>query len=193
MSVPGGHREAMGAALERDAQAQRLALSGEHERARVAFREAAELYRASWELAPPGSYGRLVGMLKAAILAGGGAPEAGYARAQLHPVPAGSPTAAYVCALCALVENDDDQARGFAQAMRGGSEAFDHAAEAIDALARRDRASYAEALARIVSDFEQRSAHLTGVAIADTALMLQRLAQCRGIAAGLSSPLLPAL
>jgi hypothetical protein len=183
----------MRAALGREAEAQRLVLAGEQERARVAFREAAEHYRDSWELAPPGSYGRLVGMLKAAILAGGGAPEADYARTQLHPVPAGSPTVAYVRALCALVQEDDRQARGFAAAMRGGSEAFDRAAQAIDALARRDRVAYAEALASMVSDFEQRSAHLTGVAIADTALMLQRLADRRGIAAELSSPLLPAL
>ena len=40
-------------------------------------------------------------------------------------------------------------------------------------------------------DLEQRSQHLTDVAIADTALMLQELAARRGMAAGLESPVLP--
>jgi hypothetical protein len=48
------------------------------------------------------------------------------------------------------------------------------------------------AVAAIVADFESRSEHLTGVPIADTALMLERLAAERGIGAGLDSPLAPA-
>jgi len=42
-----------------------------------------------------------------------------------------------------------------------------------------------------VRDFEQRTEHLTGVAIADTALMLERLAGDRGLRAGVRSALLP--
>jgi hypothetical protein len=44
----------------------------------------------------------------------------------------------------------------------------------------------------IVEDFEGREAHLTGVPIADTALMLERLAERRGLAAHPESLLLPA-
>ena len=76
--------------------------------------------------------------------------------------------------------------------MREGSEAFGRAAEAIDALAAGDGERYAAAVRAIVSDFEQRSEHLTGVAFADTALMLERLAEPLGLAARPSSPVLPA-
>jgi hypothetical protein len=58
------------------------------------------------------------------------------------------------------------------------------------ASARPRRPSAAEA--GIVADFEGRSEHLTGVPIADTALMLERFAERRGLAARPSSALLPA-
>ena len=64
-------------------------------------------------------------------------------------------------------------------------------ARAIVALAARDGSAYGDALREIVRDFEQRQGHLTGVAIADTALMLERLAAERGMAAAVASPLLP--
>jgi hypothetical protein len=46
-------------------------------------------------------------------------------------------------------------------------------------------------VAAIVADFEGRDEHLTGVPIADTALMLERLAGARGLAAHPASALLP--
>ena len=46
---------------------------------------------------------------------------------------------------------------------------------------------------QIVADFESRSEHLTGVAIADTALMLERFAARRGLAAHPASALLPSM
>jgi hypothetical protein len=60
----------MSQAIERDAEGQRALFAGDDEAARSAFAAAAELYRESWLQAPPDSYGRLVGMLKAAVLAG---------------------------------------------------------------------------------------------------------------------------
>jgi hypothetical protein len=73
-----------------------------------------------------------------------------------------------------------------------GVEPFVRTADAIDALARGDGAAYAAAEAAIVADFEGREEHLTGVPIADTALMLERFAERRGLAAHPSSALLPA-
>jgi hypothetical protein len=181
----------MASALELEAEAQRLSLAGERDGARSAFLGAAEHYRRSWELASASSYGRLVGMLKAAILGGRGEEEARYVRAQLGRAPAASATAAYALALAALVEGDDHEAARCAAVMRGDSDAFARAADAIGALADRDRERYAGALTAIVRDFEQRSQHLTGVAIADTALMLERLAERRGMCARVASPLLP--
>jgi hypothetical protein len=180
-------------ALELEAHAQRFALEGETKEARDAFLAASERYRASWELASPTSYGRLVGMLKAAVLGGQGEPQAAYAREQLRDAPAGSVTAAYALAICALLEDEDEAAEQHALAMREGAEPFLRAADAIAALARHDDSGYASAVRAIVGDFEARSEHLTGVAIADTALMMERLASRRGMSAHVSSPLLPAL
>ncbi len=179
-------------ALAREADGQRALLAGEGEAARASLRAAADLYRESWEAAPSGSYGRLVGMLKASVLAGGGREAAQYALAALGDQDGGSPTVAYVRALSGLISGDDPAAGAWAPRMRSGSPAFDRTAEAIAALAARDQAAYVAALAEIVRDFEQRTEHLTGVAIADTALMLERLAADRGLRAGLRSAMLPA-
>lgn len=188
------HRELMAAAIERDAEGQRALMAREGEAARTAFEAAADLYRRSWVQAPPRSYGRLVGMLKSSILAGDAAVQAAYAREALadEDEVASSPTASYARALAALVSGDDVDARRWSEEMGAGSEAFERTARAIAALAGHDERAYAAALSEIVRDFEQRPGHLTGVAIADTAVMLERLAAGRGMTSGVESPLLPA-
>ncbi len=128
-------------------------------------------------------------MLKAAVLAGAGDEEAAFARAEVGE--ATTPAAAYVIALAALVEGDDEAARPAAETMAGGGDAYDRAAAAIDALAAGDGPGYAAALAAIIGDFEARDEHVTGVPIADTALVLERLAERRGLAAEPKSALLP--
>ena len=65
-------------AIARDGVAQRALFDGDAPAARAAFAQAADLYRRSREAAPAESYGRLVGMLKSAVLDGGGEPEADY-------------------------------------------------------------------------------------------------------------------
>jgi hypothetical protein len=179
-------------ALAREGEAYGMLLDGEPERARKPLLDAAELYRRSWEAAGARSYGRLIGMLKAAVLAGGGGQEAAYLRRQLGP-EVDSPVASYALALAALVAGDDEGARAGAAGMRDDSDAFARTAEAIEALADRDGARYAGAVTAIVADFEARDRHLTGVAIADTALVLERIAAGRGIAADLTSTQLPTL
>lgn len=186
-----GHRELMGAAIERDGAAQRALLAGDGPTARNAFAEAAEFYRRSWRLASATSYGRLIGMLKSAVLSGAGEDEARFARAELARGAADSPAAAYVQALAALICGDHAAASAWTRRMRPGGEAFARTADAIQALADGDGTAYAAALERIVHDFEQRGQHLTGVAIADTALMLQELASRRGMAANVRSAVLP--
>ena len=163
----------------------------DREQAAAKMGSAARLYRESWEAAPPRSYGRLVGMLKAAVLAGDAEEEARYARVQLGDDDADSPASWYVLAIAALVEGDDSLAERAAAGMEEGSEAFVHAARAVRGLARTDRDEYAAAVGAIVDDFEARDAHLTGVAIADTALMLEQFADRRGMAAAPESALLP--
>jgi hypothetical protein len=178
-------------ALAREGEAYRLLIDGDAERAATPLRETAALYRSSWEEAGPRSYGRLIGMLKAAVLGGGGEEEAAYALEQVGDEP-DSPAAAYAVALAALVRGDDGLARRAVAGMREGSDAFIRTADAIGAVADGDGDRYAAALGAILSDFEHRDEHLTGVAIADTALVLQRIAERRGIAAEVSSPMLPA-
>ena len=183
----------MTAAVERDGEGQQALLSGDRETARAAFAAAAELYRQSWEAAPPSAYGRLVGMLKSGVLAGAGGPEAQYVRSALGERDPESATASYAQALAALILDEDRDAGIWAGRMGAGTDAFARTGEAIGALAARDDGSYAAALTAIVHDFEQRTEHLTGVAIADTALLLATLAARRGMAAAIDSPVLPAL
>jgi hypothetical protein len=185
------HRKLTAAAIECDAEGQRALLADDRRAARAAFLAAAELYRRSWEAAPPGSYGRLVGMLKSAVLAGGGEAEADYALAALGDEQEGSPTACYALALSALINGDDSAAKRTAAGMGAGSDPFGRTAAAIAALADRDQGAYTASLEAIVRDFEGREQHLTGVPIADTAAMLERLAEPRGMAAQLASSLLP--
>ena len=225
MSFVDPHREQMGAAIALEAEGQRLLLDGDEAAGAARLRAAAEHYRRSWELAPPGAYGRLIGMLKAAVIAGDPTEAAAYVREQLAGVgaassppaqaagsppaqaagsppaapahsapaaPAGSPPAHYARAIAALVEDDDEAALEAARGMRAGSPAFGRAADAVEGLARRDTEGYAAAVRAIVADFEARDEHLTGVPIADTALMLERLAEPRGLAAHPASALLPA-
>jgi uncharacterized Ntn-hydrolase superfamily protein len=188
------HQQLLTAAIARDGEGQRALIAGDLVAAREPFTAAAELYRQSWEEAPPRSYGRLVGMLKAGILSGEDQrPAAAYAREALGADSQAqrSPTASYALALAALVAGDDDEARQHAEVMHGASEAFDRAATAIAALAGRDGDAYSAAITEIVRDFERRPAHLTGVAIADTALVLERLAAPRGLSAGVQSEVFP--
>lgn len=190
----GEHRDLMLGAIAAESDAHAALLAGEHEAARAAYVRAVDGYRASWVLAPPRSYGRLVGLLKAAVLAGAARPAAEEIRRALEgdADAGGSPVANYALAVAALVLDDDDVVAGHADVMDGGSEAFQRTAQALRALAARDASAYADALAAIEADFAARDEHLTGVRIADTAVMLELLAGERDIAAQLVSPLVPA-
>jgi hypothetical protein len=162
-------------ALEAEAEAQRALLGDDDGTASRRFLDAAERYRRSWEQAGETAYGRLVGMLKATILGGGDVQEAAaYARGQV--ADPSSPTAWYVCGLAAAIRHDASVMRTAAAGMRPGGPAFARAADVLAALAERDAAAAHAAIAAIHADFAGRDQHLTGVPIADTALMFERLA-----------------
>jgi hypothetical protein len=184
------HRALQAAAVAADAEAQRRLLERDPAAAAPFLRESERRYRESWEAAPPGGYGRLVGMLKAAILGGDARPAAAYTRTALGDA-AESPTAAYALALACLADGDDAEAAAAAGQMAAGGEAFERTAAALAGLAVGDASAYAAALRAVVADFEARDLHLTGVPIADTALVLERLAEERGLAQHPRSPLLP--
>ena len=177
-------------AITLEGRGHRLLLAGDREGARPLLDQAADRYRASWEAAGPSAFGRLIGMLKARVLAGDATDAARYAREQIGD-EGSSPPSWYALAIAALVLGDDPLAARGAEGMRAGSPPFRRAADAIAALVAGDAPAYAAAIAAIVEDFEGREQHLTGVAIADTALMVEALAAGRGLASTVESRLLP--
>jgi hypothetical protein len=189
---PHKHQELMTTAVERDGEGQQALIAGDRAAARSAFAAAADLYRQSWQEAPATAYGRLVGMLKSAVLAGDGVAEARFAAQELGDRDPASATASYAQALAALILDTDADAAVWAARMGSGDNAFGRTAAALAALAEHDSDRYAAALAAIVSDFEQRAEHLTGVAVADTALVLLELGARRGMTVAIESPVLPA-
>jgi hypothetical protein len=172
------------------------AMQGGSAAANAWFSRSAECYRESYAGAPPGSWGRLIGAVKARVLAGdwkAAEADAKWARAA---VPAGqtSPIAWYAAALAELVRGDDAAAAELADALLGTPEdAFPRpVAESLGALSRRDGRAYADAVRAVLESFETREAYLDDVPVADTVAVLEALADRRGIAAGLESALLPA-
>ena len=174
----------LNAALAAEADAYRALLAGGD--AVAELQAARDAYLASHAETGPQSWGRLLGALKMAILAGDGA-EPIARQAVAETVAADSPAAAYVRALALVCLGKEPDVT----AMLGAGAAFDRTGRALRALAASDGAAYAAALAEVVADFEARDQHLSGVAVADTALVLQRLAEGRGIAARPQSPLVP--
>lgn len=156
------------------------------------FARSAERYRASWEGAPPGSWGRLIGAVKSRILAGDWERAADDARWALEqgPYERDSSIGQYAAALAALTLEDDVRAAEFADRLRG-SDFPEPVAAAIGALAAADRDGYAESVAAVLESFETREAYLEDIPVADTVIVLEALAERRGLAARPRSPLLP--
>ena len=153
---------------------------------------AAERYRESYEDAPPGSWGRLIGAVKSRILAGdweGAAADAAWTLDQA-PDASGSPIGAYAAALARLTVGEDAAAATLAAALRGADFPSD-VTDAVAALAAHDGEAYAGAVAHVLESFEARDEYLEDIPVADTVLVLEALAERRGFAAGLESPLLP--
>lgn len=192
------HQAALRAALNAERAGHEALLAGRRSEAEARYRDAAAAYFQSWRSAPPESYGRLIGYVKCTVLAGSDADAAG--RAALDALKAAgvdlagvlpSPACAYAVALAALAAGERELARRAAAAMAAGGGAFERTAAAIAAIASGDSERYEQALAAIVRDFEQRDEHLTGIAIADTAVVLRRLGERSGLGTSVASPLLP--
>jgi hypothetical protein len=170
-----------------------LLMEGRDEEAREWLLRAAERYRESWAAAPPGSWGRPIGALKARILAGDPAGAADDAAWTLAAVPSGeeSPIGRYAAVLALLVLGRDAEAVERAEPLRSAEGFPSDVGDALAALARGDAPAYAAAAASVLRSFEERDAYLEDIPVADTVLVLERLAEPRGLAAGLRSPLLP--
>ncbi len=169
-----------------------LLMSGRADEAADWLRRAAQRYRESWEGAPPDSWGRPIAAMKALLLAGDDASEAARWALDAGAAHAQSPIGRYAATLALLVLGDDVEARALGSTLRDLDDFPQSVADALVELAGGDRIDYSISLDSVVESFEQRSDFLEDLPVADTALVLQRLAAARDLAADLApSPVLP--
>ncbi|MGH3111108.1 MAG: hypothetical protein ACRDQT_09345 [Gaiellaceae bacterium] len=165
---------------------------GRDDEARAWLTRAAERYRESWPQAPPGSWGRPIGAMKARLIAGDRSGAESDAMWALEAGAAGSesPIGRYAAALARLVLEEDGEAAREAASLRGRDDFPPMVADALGALASRDTDAYDVAIRALLSDFESRGDFLEDVPVADTVIALQTLADERGLAVSLASRLL---
>jgi tetratricopeptide (TPR) repeat protein len=158
------------------------------------FVRAAERYRQSFANAPPNSWGRPIGAVKALVLAGDWPAAEDAARWALDAtaVEARSPIGRYAAALALLVLGRYAEARQHADAIRVRDDFPADVGDALAYISAGDLVGYTEAVEAVLESFEARDDFLEGIPVADTVLVLQALAERRGFAAELRSPLLPA-
>jgi hypothetical protein len=168
-------------------------MAGDTELAREWFARAVERYRESFPLAPPESWGRPIGMLKARILAEdwpGAEADAVWTLDQ-DAARSESPIGRYAATLALLVLGRDAEARVVADRVRAHDDFPVPVGDALASVAGHDPLGYLEAVEAVLESFENRDEYLEDLPVADTVLVLQALAARRDLAADLSSPLLP--
>jgi hypothetical protein len=168
-------------------------MGGDTAAAREWFARAVERYRESYELAPPGSWGRPIAILKARILVGDWDRAEREARWTLDEgaADAESPIGRYAATLALLVLGRDDEARVLADGLRARDDFPEPVADALAYISAQDLLGYVGAIEAVLDTFETREDYLEDLPAADTVVVLQALAARRDIAAELSSPLLP--
>jgi hypothetical protein len=168
-------------------------MGGDTEEAREWFARAVDRYRESYPLAPPGSWGRPIAILKTRILSGdwdGAETDARWTLDQGAP-DAESPIGRYAGALALLVLGRDEEARVLAAGLRTRGDFPAPVADSLAFIAAGDPVAYVEAIEAVLESFETREKYLEDLPAADTVVVLQALAARRDMAAQLSSPLLP--
>lgn len=169
-----------------------LLMAGDAEQASAWFERAVSAYHDSWADAAPDAWGRPIATMKARLLVGESAEDE--ARWALALGAGDAPTAIghYAAALACLILGEDDDARIHADAVRTRD---DFPAPVGDALAMiaagTDAVGYVEAIEAVLESFESREEYLEDVPVADTVIVLMRLAEQRGLQSDLDSPLLP--
>ncbi len=167
---------------------------GDRRRAGEWFHRAAERYRESYPDAPPGSWGRTIGAIKALLLAGDEAAAEEAARWTLAEgaAQADSPIGRYAACLALLVLARYREARALADSLRTHDGFPTDVGDALATIAAEDPLGYTEAVEDVLDSFEKREEYLEDVPVADTVLVLQALAARRELEIELSSPMLPA-
>jgi hypothetical protein len=154
---------------------------------------AADTYRRSWPDAPPGSWGRPIGAMKARLIAGdvGGARADAAWALEAGATESESAIGRYAAALAWLVRGDDAAAAVVVPTLADAESIPPAVTTSLGALASRDVAAYEVAIRELVADFEARDEFLEGVPVADTVIAFQALARERGITVEPTSALLP--
>lgn len=171
-----------------------LLMAGRTAEAAEWFNRAAQRYRESYDLAPPGSWGRPIGVLKSRILAGdwAGAEDAAHWALEEAAAESESPVGRYAGALALLTLGRDADARPVATSLREREDFPHHVADALATLAAEDMLGYTDAVEAVLESFEQRDEYLEDMPVADTVIVLQAFAERRNMAVDLpTSPLLP--
>jgi hypothetical protein len=167
-------------------------MRGDHAAAHEWLDRAVGAYRDSWSDAPPGSWGRPIAAMKSRLLAGDPAEDEARWALDAGAAEADSPIGRYAAALAYLVLGEDDEARVHADAIRTRDDFPRDVGDALAMIAAgTDAVGYVEAVGSVLESFETRSDYLEDVAVADTVLVLQALAERRGLHADLESDLLP--
>lgn len=163
--------------------------------AREWFARAAARWRESWDLGEArDAWGRPVGALKAALLAGdeAGAEQLARWALELDAATAGSPIGRYAATLALLSLGRWAEARHVAASLRGRDDFPADVADVLASIAAADVLGYIHALDSVIESFVTRTDHLEDTPVADTALVLAALARRRGIDHPLpASPVLP--
>ena len=168
-------------------------MGGNTDAAREWFAKAVDRYRESYGDAPPDSWGRPIGILKARVLAGDwdGAEADGHWTLAQGAVEAESPIGRYAGCLALLVLGRDEDARVLADGLRTHDDFPAPVGDALAMIAAEDPVGYIEAIEAVLESFETRDEYLEDLPVADTVMVLQALAARRNMAADLTSPLLP--
>src|SRR6266571_5676894 len=155
-----------------------LLMLGDRAAAEEWLARAAERYRESYDDAPPGSWGRPIGAIKARILA---ADWKGAERDALWALEEGaadtdSSIGRYAGSLALLVLGRTVEARRLADDLRTHEGFPTDVGDALATIAAGDPVGYLEAIESVLESFETREEHLEDVPVADKVIVLQALA-----------------
>ncbi|MGI8479057.1 MAG: hypothetical protein ACR2M2_04250 [Gaiellaceae bacterium] len=169
-------------------------MAGRNEEVRTWLLLAADRYRESWPDAPPGSWGRPIGAMKARLIAGDrdGALEDARWALDARAAESESPIGRYAATLAYLVLAEDEATHELTATLRDREDFPRAVSDTLAVIAASDRTDYDAAIRALLIDFEARDEFLEDIPVADTVLALQVLADQRGLAVALRSPLLPA-
>jgi len=169
-----------------------LLMTGRGDEATEWLQRAAGRYRESWEQAPPDSWGRPIAAMKALLLAGDDASPAAQWALDAGAAEADSPIGRYAATLACLVLGRNVEARMLAETVVERDDFPRDVADALLMIAGLDRLEYDVAVENVLDSFEKREEFLEDIRVADTVLVLQKLAAARGLEVELPpSDLLP--